>query len=209
MTKGKLIILPGNSVIRNLPSKSSLVYKKRGSPIRHEINRVVLRSLAYRFMLMRNFGRGDFSWQSADILSQRYFRTLKEYPEPPSLSTYWKKKSNGEYGLAVPAQELEAGTHDSRGTLMAKREAILRYFSKIYAGMVTFRPPHYREIFDPNTPQNPDLPRTLSVDDLQVLFKSALNALRTHLTKCSPQLAQVLEEYVLNPSLPFNVELPQ
>lgn len=195
----------------------SLRYRKGEPRAEQERKRILLRFIAYHYLLKNYFGKGYFDWRDTHAIYKGALAVLKEFSQPPGLSTFQEVKPVPAFGevRAVTRDELlddlKALPTDALPTLEAKREALLDFISQACERHVALRPPNYREIYNPNTyepqPDNP-LSRTMGKEMFREIMEPILAILRTHLDHCDPKVREALEEYVLKPELPFGVELP-
>ena len=192
----------------------TLRYKKDLPRSTREKNRILLRSLAFRFLLKTYFGKGRFHWKSSYRIYERGLQLLNEYPKPDLLSAFQEEKyipSFGELRSVTPVERLEelrAQSGNASDLLEAKREALLCFISDRFERLVAGRKPNYRETFDPNTPQSKELPRTASRKLMQHVIRPALEILETHRPHCPAEVWKTINNIVLSPPLPFGIELP-
>ncbi len=195
----------------------SLRYRKGEPHPAQESKRITLRFIACHYLLKTYFGKGYFDWRETYAVYEGALAALREFPAPPDISAFQEARSLpafGEVRAVTPGDRLDdlaARPDDALPVLEAKREALLDHIFQACERHVALRSPKYRETFDPNTyepkPNNP-LSRTMGKEMFGELMQPILDILRTHLDHCDPAVRKVLEEYVLNPELPFDIELP-
>lgn len=179
-----------------------------------EKNRIILRGVACRYLLKTYFGKGHFHYKKPYRIYQRCLELLDEYPKPRFLSVFQEQKEVplfAEVRAVTPVdwlEELRFEPGDDMDIPEAKREAFLCFVFQKFEGLVAGRRPNYRETFDPNTPQSKELPRTVGKDLMQYLMHQVLDILKTHEKHCDPVVWKTLRLFVIEPPLPFNIELP-
>lgn len=207
---------PFKSVIFHL---RSLRYNKGQLRALQEKNRILLRSVACRYLLKTYFGKGHFYWEDSYAVYKKCFKLLDRYPKPCFISNFQETKRGAliaKMRLVTPEErldELVAVPNDSQDILEAKREALLCFIYEKFERMVADRTPNYREVYDPNNyeprPDNPNfLSRTIGADFMRHVMSHVIDNLKTHQDHCDPQVWKTLRLLVIEPELPFNVELP-
>jgi hypothetical protein len=179
-----------------------------------EMKRIILRSIALKYLMKTYFGKGVFSWQDTHQIYTDCLRALDKFSLPRPLFDLVHIEHNpvtGRLAFVTPAkilEDLRASSSDPNELLEAKREAIVQFIAQKLVGLTTGRMPSYREDCDPNQTQSNLLPKTASKEFMQEAMRPVIEILETHLPHCDPHVRKALKHFIINPDLPFDVELP-
>jgi hypothetical protein len=218
MKPGTVLTFPGRAVFRQMRNVSTLLDSLKHIPGEtrsiQEMKRIILRSVALKYLIKTYFGKGNFKWQDPYQIYKNCLRALDKFSLPRPFHNLAKVKHDtvtGRLGFEVPAERLEdlrANASDSNELMEAKREAIIQFIAQKFVGLTAGRGPNFREMCDQSSPESNILPRTASSDFMREAMQPILEILRTHLPHCTNLVRKAIEEFILEPSLPFDIELP-
>jgi len=181
-----------------------------------ERKRILLRSIAIRFLMKNYFGRGRFDWHETYAIYERCGVLLSEFPKLRELPRFQVEEFDPVLNKVcrfTPMSRLAElkpnPANDTPEILEAKREALIQLIAYRFELQKADRPPNYREIFDPNTPStfhDRAMKRGVMQDFMRAIIGEILIP---HLDRCDPQVKEALRKQVIEPELPFGVELPE
>jgi hypothetical protein len=193
-----------------------LRYRGGESRAGQERKRILLRSIAIRFLMKNYFGRGRFDWHETYAIHERCGVLLGEFPKLRELPRFQVEAFDpvlNKVCCVTPMNRLAELkpdlTNDTPEILEAKREALIQLIAYRFELQKADRPPNYREIFDPNTPStfhDRAMKRGVMQDFMRAIIGEIL---LPHLEHCDPQVREALSKHVIEPELPFGVELPE
>gem|GEM_PF-5725975 len=179
-----------------------------------EMKRIILRSVALKYLIKTYFGKGNFKWQDTYQIYKECLGALDKFSIPRPFHDIARVKHDtvtGRLVFEIPAErlaDLRANASDSNELLEAKREALIQFIAQRFMGLTAGRSPNFREMCDQNLPEKGTLPRTASSNFMREAMEPILEILKTHLPHSSNLVRKALEEYILEPTLPFDIELP-